>query len=116
MDDELELNGLHIAPEVVETIVIMAVGSIESVAALGSAKAEGNGIKQRNQRQARKAVVVTSEDDKLVVDVHVTVHFGYHLRDIASEIREVVDSAVETQLGIQVSAVNVFVDGLKFED
>ncbi len=49
---ELNVEGMALAPGVVETIVSIAVSEVEGVACVGSAGAQGRGIRAALRQQA----------------------------------------------------------------
>ena len=55
------------------------------------------------------------EDGKLYVAVHVEVYYGYVLPELASALRCAIAESLATQAGVEVSAVDVFVDGIQFK-
>lgn len=119
VEEEFVLDGLHIAPAVLETIVTMSIASVEGVAALGGAKINtadtSTFVKQRSR--TRKGVEVFVEDEQFVIDVHLTVIYGYNFKEVARDVRERVGAALASQIGItSIHSVNVYVDGIKFED
>ena len=87
--NELNLDGMALAPGVVETIVSIAANEVEGVASV-------------------------DEDDKLVISVRVDVYYGYVLPDLAANLRQAVADAVASQVGAQVSSVDVYIDGIQF--
>ncbi len=99
----LNFEGMAIAEGVVETIVTIAVQDVEGVASLSNAHA--NGI---------LGAFGMNEDDTVSVAVRVVALYGHPLPGLAQSIREAVADAVMTQIGITVSEVNVFIDGIQF--
>lgn len=110
----LNFEGMAVAEGVVETIVTIAVQDVEGVASLSSAHA--NGILGALGRKASggSVEVVVNEDDTVSVAVRVVALYGNPLPELAQSIREAVADAVVTQIGITVSEVNVFIDGIQF--
>ena len=52
------------------------------------------------------------EDGKLSVAVHVEVYYGYVLPELAAQLRTAIAEALATQAGVEVSSVDVYIDGL----
>jgi uncharacterized alkaline shock family protein YloU len=46
----------------------------------------------------------------------VSVKSGYVLPDVAASVRQAIADAVNTQVGAKVSYVDVYIDGIQFED
>jgi uncharacterized alkaline shock family protein YloU len=115
MDERFSLEGLSIAPGVVEAIVSAAVGQVEGVSQVGAPTISGGIISALNRRHPTQGILITAEDDGLItVSVHVHIFYGYRLQDVAEQIRTAVAQTLEGQVGIEVSAVDVFVDGIQF--
>ena len=59
---------------------------------------------------------LTDENDQLHISVSMDVKSGYVLPDLAADVRRAVVDAVSTQVGATVSAVDIYIDGIQFED
>jgi uncharacterized alkaline shock family protein YloU len=114
MDEQLNVDGLTIAPGVVETILNLAISQIDGVAVIGASRISEGVISAFNKRHNPQGITVTNEDGKAVVEVHVQVYYGFRLPDLAGQIRSVIADALKSQVGIDVAAVNVFIDGIQF--
>ena len=55
------------------------------------------------------------DDGKLSVAVHVEVYYGYVLPELAAQLRSAIAEALATQAGVEVSSVDVYIDGLQFK-
>ncbi len=58
--------------------------------------------------------IAVDDEDKLHVAVRVDVYYGYALPDIAANLRQAIADAVTSQVGVQVSSVDVYIDGMQF--
>lgn len=110
----LNFEGMAIAEGVVETIVTIAVQDVEGVASLSNAHANGILGAFGKKAPGGSVEVVVNEDDTVSVAVRVVALYGHPLPGLAQSIREAVADAVMTQIGITVSEVNVFIDGIQF--
>lgn len=116
MSDEIRLEGLGVAPGVLDTIVTVATEACEGVAAIGASGIAGLVQKGARKGTARAVDVVTGEDGAVSVTVHVQVYYGSKLREVATCIQAAVSDALVSQVGIDVAAVDVFVDGIVFAE
>ena len=64
---------------------------------------------------ADEGIRVRSENDKLIVDLHISVIYGMNISAIAKSIVNKVRYTVEEATGLDVKKVNVYVDGMKTE-
>ena len=101
-------EGIIIADDVIAQIASIAAQEVKGVAAMGAnGLGEMVGIKTKG-----KGIKVSTGTKDLVIDVAITVEYGGRIPDICYEVQKKVESAVETQTGINVVAVNVRVQGI----
>lgn len=115
MSDEIRLEGLGVAPGVVDTIVTLATESVEGVAAVGAPGLAGLVQKGVGKGTGRAVDVTAADDGTVSVVVHVQVVYGQHLLEVARAVQDSVADAMKSQVGVDVSSVDVFVDGIVFE-
>lgn len=115
---DLNIEGMAIAPGVVETIVSLAARDVEGVSAVGDPAASGIRTLIGGGKGAAQGVEVSMGEDGsgLAIAIRLTVKSGSVLPDVAADVRRAVADAVNTQVGAEVSAVDVFIDGIQFED
>lgn len=115
MSDEIRLEGLGVAPGVLDTIVNVATESVDGVAAVGAPGLAG--LVQKGRKGTARAIdVVVDEESKLSVTIHVQVTYGFKLREVAASVQSAVSDALASQVGVEVAAVDVFIDGLVFAE
>lgn len=116
MDEELRFAGLVVAPEVVETIVRLAAEKVEGVASVGVPTDLGNVFSLFSARKplGMPAVGVKVEDGSIRAAVHLTVFFGYPFVKLAEDVRLAVAAGISSQVGVEVTGVDVFIDALVF--
>lgn len=111
---DLNVEGMALAPGVVETIVSIAVGEVEGVASVGPSSASGLRSVFASKPVTQGIDVTLDEEEKLHVSVRVDVYYGYALPDLAANVRKAVADAVASQVGASVGAVDVYVDSIQF--
>jgi uncharacterized alkaline shock family protein YloU len=115
MSDELRLEGLGVAPGVLDTIVTVAAEGVEGVATVGASGLAG--LVQKGAKGASRAVdVCVAEDGALSATIHLQVLYGHKLRDVANNVQAAVADAVSSQVGVNVAAVDIYVDGIVFAE
>jgi uncharacterized alkaline shock family protein YloU len=115
MSDELRLEGLGVAPGVLDTIVTVAVEDVEGVASIGAPGLAG--LVQKGSKGASRAVdVCANEDGSLTATIHIQVLYGHALKDVATGVQAAVADAVASQVGVSMAAVDVFIDGIVFAE
>jgi uncharacterized alkaline shock family protein YloU len=113
MTDELRLNGIGVAPGVLDTIVTLAARGVEGVACVES----GAGLAGLVQRGGGKSLIVSADEaGVLSVSVHVTLEYGPPLHETAAKVQSAIAEALTNQIGQPVGGIDVFVDAVAFSD
>lgn len=110
MTDELRLDGIGVAPSVLDTIVTLAAQGVDGVA-----KVETTGLGGLVHKTGKALAVSVDGSGTMAVDVHVTLRYGQPLHEVARSVQQAVAEALTSQTGQPVAAVNVFVDAIAFE-
>ena len=114
---DLSIDGMNIAPGVVETIVSIAVRDVEGVAGIGDSAASGLLNFTRGGKPSTQGIEVdVDENDELHVSIRLHVMSGHVLPDVAAAVRQAIADAVNTQVGAKVGSVDVFIDGIQFSN
>lgn len=116
MSREIVIDGIGIAPEVMQAIVTRAVEEIDGVASVGLRDFATNLVSMFSAHgpQSEPAVEASVEDGKICLAVHVTVFFGYPFKSLAEAIRSTVAAAITAQVGVGIARIDVCIDGLVF--
>jgi uncharacterized alkaline shock family protein YloU len=61
----------------------------------------------------RRGITVHVDGDKVTIDVYVVIEYGTRISAVARSVMNVVRYRIEQALGIEVTAVNVHVEGLR---
>ena len=106
----------EITHEVVQTIIALAVKDIKGVVQVGNPPARLLQAIFRSTPSNQGIDLAQDENGGLAVGVHVNGRYGRSLGEVSDDIRQAVVDAVTTQTSMNVKAVDVFVDGIKFTD
>jgi len=116
MSDEIRLEGLGVAPAVLDTIVTVATESVEGVAGVGASGFAGL-VQKGSRKGSSRAVDVSVDDDGAIsITIHVQVVYGSKLKAVANAVQVAVADAITSQVGVTVEAVDVYVDGIVFAE
>jgi uncharacterized alkaline shock family protein YloU len=108
-----ELGTIKIADEVVSIIAGLAATEVEGVASMSGGIA--GGISEVLGRKSfSKGVKVEVGTEEAKIDIFITVKYGERIPDVAWDIQENVKKAIETMTGLNVSSVNIHVQGVQF--
>lgn len=110
------LGSIEISQEYFAYLIGNAVSACYGVAGMVKSGTK-QGIRSvfSKRTYADEGIRVRSENDKLIVDLHICVIYGMNIAEIAKSIVNKVRYTVEDATGLVVKKVNVFVDGMKTE-
>lgn len=111
---DLNIDGMALAPGVVETIISIATNEVDGVASVGSSGSGGIRSMFASKPTTQGIEIEVTDADKLHISVRVDVYYGHSLPDVAAAIRSSVADAVACQIGIPVDSVDVYIDGIQF--
>ena len=103
---------IEISPTAVATIASQAVNQCYGVVGMAS-KGFVDGIAQLLTRDPHRGIDIAMRDEGINIDVYVIVEYGIRIRAVAESIQNTVKFHVEKAVGRQVSAVNVYIQGLR---
>jgi uncharacterized alkaline shock family protein YloU len=111
-----EENGsINISEEVIAAVAVGAVREVEGVS--GMMTTMGGSVtdlvnNKKNAQKGTRGVKIDMTDAALVLDLYLTVQYGFAIPEVAENAQKAVSSAVEAMTGCAVSAVNIHVDGV----
>ncbi len=114
MSEELYVDGLGLAPGVMETIVAIAAQDVEGVASVGASAFTGLRSRFAAKPVSQGIDVSMNENQGVDISVHIDVFYGRPIPQVAENVRQTIADAVATQVGFAVSSVDVYVDGIRF--
>lgn len=109
-----EHGNIHISEDVLAAIAVGTVREVEGVAGMmtgmgGVADLMNN---KKNTQKTGKAVKIAMEEEGLVLDLYLTVQYGYAIPEVAENAQKAVASAIEAMAGCTAHAVNIHVGGV----
>ena len=107
-------TGMNIAPDVLDTIVALALNDVDGVASVGASSSK---LRSFFNKQDQQGVSVSQTSDNTIdVNVVLTVFDGFSFKKIVDDVRKVVADAILSQTGYTVNRVDIKVDGILFQD
>ncbi|HHZ20820.1 MAG TPA: Asp23/Gls24 family envelope stress response protein [Firmicutes bacterium] len=67
----------------------------------------------RGRDNLTKGIEVHIDGDEVILDMYIIAEYGTRLQEVARNVKENVKYTVETQLGLDVSRVNVYIQGVQ---
>ncbi len=111
----IDSGNVKISEEVIASIAAIAVSEVEGVKSL-SAGIGSDIAGLLGKKNLTKGVKIKFSESSVEIDVFISVKFGSIICDVAKEIQSKVTSAVESMAGMHVTAVNVNVTGISFDE
>lgn len=115
MEKEMNKEGLgtvKIANDVVAMIAGLAATEVEGVSAMvGNITNELMG--KVGMKKQTKGVKVDINEGNVLVDLAVTLEYGYNIPATCSKVQDKVKGAIETMTGFKVCNVNIRIVGIK---
>ncbi len=118
-DKTYHTEGMTIAPGVIETIVAMAAAEVEGVAGVGTAGAFAQIMAAFNAGKPIPTAGVeinVDETKNMTVEITIQAFYGKRLIELADSVRNAIGDALRAQIGIEVAAVDVYIDALVFDE
>lgn len=103
------------APDVIATIAGLATAEIEGVESVSGGVGESLAGILNNKKNATKGVKVEVTDNNVVIDLTVSVKYGFKIHEVCLNVQKSIKNAVETMTGLNVSEVNVSVQSISFD-
>lgn len=108
-------DSIKIAPDVVASIAGVAAMEIEGVSGMYTSFAGGIAQKLGAKKNVSKGIKVDIKEQDVEIDVYIVIEYGAKIPEIAVAIQENVKNNVETMTGLNVSKVNIHIDGVSFK-
>lgn len=112
--DREEYGQIKISDEVVGTIAGIAAMEVSGVAGMSGGIAGGIG-EMLGRKNLSKGVKVQVGETETAIDLYIVVEYGAKIPEVAWDIQEVVKREVEAMTGLDVSEVNINVQGVNIE-
>ena len=114
-EKEEPIGNIKISVDVVTTIAGIAASEIEGVSCMYTSFAAGVAQRLGAKKSTSKGVKVDMGEDSVSVDLYIIVEYGVKIPELAWNIQENVKSKIETMTGLDVSKVNIHIEGISFE-
>ena len=105
---------INISEDVVSIVAAMAANGIDGVSGMTQSSLTGGITELFGKKNPSKGVKVFIEENKVTIDMFILVKYGAIIPDVAWRIQERVKQEVESMTGLDVSAVNVHIEGVSF--
>ena len=118
MDQNINVEiatNLNISEDVIGIIAGLAAKEVEGIAGMSVGFVDGINQMLGSNKKYAKGVKVSLDDKKVTIDLFVSVKYGIRIPDVAWAAQNAVKKSVENMTGLEVSKVNINVQGIIFE-
>lgn len=113
---EISTGYIKISDDVICAIAAQTTSEVNGVAGMSSNLTDGLNNLLGIKSLSKGVKIIEEEQTTLALNIYIIVKYGYRIPDIALRIQERVKSSVEGYTNYKVTGVNVFVQGLIFDD
>lgn len=106
-----EIGIVRISDEVVSIIAGLAASEINGIIEMSAKTGEITQLFPM-KKNVSKGVKVTLEQDSAIIDLHVVVEYGVNISEISYKVQNNVKRTVESMTGLNVSAVNIYIQNV----
>lgn len=108
------LGSVNVSTEAVATLVGGVVSECYGVVGMATRNVFKDGIAELlKQENYSKGVFVKNDTDGLLIDVYIIVGFGVKVSEVVTEVQKKIVYMTEKSLQVNVSACNVYVQGIR---
>lgn len=97
--------------DIIYSVVSLATREIAGVASL--ARNDGS-LKNKLSKNLRDGVKITNIDGDMVIDIYISVYIDSNVSDVAFRVQENVKNSLSTMIDMDVTKINVHVEGVEF--
>ncbi len=113
---ENKLGKINIESEAIAKIAGLATTECYGIVGMASKTMKDGIVKLLKIESLTKGVKLRIEENKLTIDLHIIVKYGTNIKAVAETIINTVKYKVEEATDMNVSRINIFVEGIKVSD
>jgi len=107
------LGRIDISEEVISTIAGATAVECYGLVGMASRKITDGFVDLLGRENLGRGVVVSIKDNEVIIDLHIVVGYGVRISEVAANVMERVRYTTEKLTGLNVSQVNVNVQGVR---
>jgi uncharacterized alkaline shock family protein YloU len=104
------IGRIEVAPEVLATIAYFATLRVEGVAKMVPVPADAGRLFRRSNHSHQNVVALNLADNRVKFDIYVIMKPQVNIMETSQAIQKAIVEAINTMVGIEVSAVNIHVE------
>lgn len=114
MTEEMEI--IEVSDEVIAVLAVNATLKTDGVACMAGGIYNALSKNILGKELVGKGVKVSQFEGNVEIDVNIVVKYGYKIPNVAWDIQENVKKEINTMTGLEVTAVNIHVQGVEYDD
>ena len=114
LQEDENIGAVKIADDVVAMIASLAASEVEGVSAVGN-NLTNDLMSKVGVKNLAKGVKVDVKESKVIVDVVVSMEYGFNIPATSRKIQDKVKAAVENMTGLNCTEVNIRIAGVKLQ-
>ena len=111
-----EYGSIEVSTDVIATVVGGAATEIPGVVGMASRHQVRDGLNEILRKENYAKGIVVKQENGVVVDVYIIVSYGTRISEVSKNVQERVSYQLETSLGVQADAINIFVHGVRVQN
>lgn len=108
---ETEADSVRISPEVIGIVAGIAASEVAGIAGM-SAGLVGGIAEKLGRKDLSKGIKVHQDEEKIRLEINIIIEYGAKIPEITRALRDSVRRSVENTTGLEVTAINIHVQGL----
>ena len=113
---ETELGSILIDTDVIASYAGSDAVECFGIVGMATVSMKDGLVRLLKKDSLKNGIQVTVEDNKISLDFHVIVAYGVSISAVSDNLTETVKYKVEAITGMEVSRINIFVEGVKVID
>ena len=114
LQEDENIGAVKIADDVVAMIASLAASEVEGVSAVGN-NLTNDLMSKVGVKNLAKGVKVDVKESKVIVDVVVSMEYGFYIPATSRKIQDKVKAAIENMTGLSCAEVNIRIAGVKVQ-
>ncbi len=110
-----DLGNITIDEEVISRIAGLAAMDCYGIVGMASKNVKDGLVQLLKKESLTKGVKLAISGDSVVIDLHIVVEYGTNISAIAETLVSTVKYKVEETIGLIVTTVNIFVEGVRVD-
>lgn len=111
-----QLGSVNISPDAIGMVAGIAALQCFGVVGMASRTIQ-DGISEllTGKDNLTKGIEVVIDDERVLVDLYIIVEYGVQIKEVARNVIDTVQYAIQNQFALQIVKVNVIVQGVRIE-